>query len=287
MTLWLRPLRSSPPAGGRSRASERRPSDGPRDDASRIARVLVVEDDAALSDVVCTFLSDEGYACVPAFSGTEGLLRAESAEKPFDLVILDLMLPGIPGEELIGRLRQAWGEVPVVVTSAKSDVAARVSVLRLGADGYLVKPFDLEELLARVEARLRDRGTKEALGHPVAPLHFGRWTLDSIACTFAVDGAPLLLTRTEFYLLATLMEDPGASSPSTSSSSACDTRRRSWRSAPLPRTWETSAPSSGPRAPMCISRPFGASASNCVTPPSRSRLSPSLSMSCRFLLIFR
>lgn len=177
------------------------------DAALRIARVLVVEDDAALSDVVCTFLSDEGYACVPAFSGIEALLRAGSAEKPFDLVILDLMLPGIPGEELIGRLRQVWG-VPVVVTSAKADVDACVGVLRLGADDYLVKPFDLEELLARVEARLRDRGTKGASGRPAALLHFGRWTLDSAAHTFVVDGAPLLLTRTEFDLLATLMEDP-------------------------------------------------------------------------------
>ena len=73
-------------------------------------RVLVVEDDAALSEVVCTFLGDEGYACTPAFSGTEALLLAERAtekDERFDLVILDLMLPGVPGEELIGRLRAA------------------------------------------------------------------------------------------------------------------------------------------------------------------------------------
>ena len=94
-------------------------------------RVLVVEDDAALSEVVRTFLGDEGYACAPAFSGTEALLLSErAAEKgqPFDLVILDLMLPGVPGEELIGRLRAAGVDAPVIVTSAKGALADRVGV---------------------------------------------------------------------------------------------------------------------------------------------------------------
>ena len=84
-------------------------------------RVLVVEDDAALSEVVCTFLGDEGYVCVPAFSGTEALLLAERAgekNQPLDLVILDLMLPGLPGDELVGRLRTAGVTAPVIVTSA-------------------------------------------------------------------------------------------------------------------------------------------------------------------------
>ena len=121
-------------------------------------RVLVVEDDAALSDVVCTFLSGEGYDCVPAFSGTEALLLAERAgekgekSRPFDLVILDLMLPGLPGEELMGRLRAVGVAAPVIVTSAKSAVTDRVGLLRLGACDYLVKPFDLDELLARLRA---------------------------------------------------------------------------------------------------------------------------------------
>ena len=100
------------------------------------SRVLVVEDDAALSEVVCTFLGDEGYACEPAFSGTEALLLAERAgvkNQPFDLVILDLMLPGVPGEELIGRLRATGVAAPVIVTSARSAVTDRVGLLRLGA----------------------------------------------------------------------------------------------------------------------------------------------------------
>lgn len=169
------------------------------------ARVLVVEDDAALSDAVCTFLAQEGYACTPAFSGTEALLlvdRAHADGMGFDLVILDLMLPGVPGEELIGRMREALGPVPVIVTSAKSAVEDRVGLLRLGANDYLVKPFDLEELLARVEVQLRGRAVTGG------ELRFGRWALDAAARTFAVEGVPVRLTRTEFDILAALMREP-------------------------------------------------------------------------------
>lgn len=173
-------------------------------------RVLVVEDDAALSEVVCTFLGDEGYACVPAFSGTEALLLAERAgekDRPFDLVILDLMLPGVPGEELIGCLRAVGVAVPVIVTSARSAVTDRVSLLRLGASDYLVKPFDLDELLARVEVQLRGRA--DSAGGPAPEtLRFGRWELDPAARTFAVGGEALRLTRTEFDILAALMREP-------------------------------------------------------------------------------
>ena len=181
----------------------------PMSEPANSPRVLVVEDDAALSEVVCTFLGDEGYACVPAFSGTEALLLAErAAEKnqPFDLVILDLMLPGLPGEELIWRLRAAGVAAPVIVTSARSAVTDRVSLLRLGASDYLVKPFDLDELLARVEVQLRGRTTSAP-----APgtLRLGRWELDPAARTFAVDGAPMRLTRTEFDILAAMMAEPG------------------------------------------------------------------------------
>ena len=179
-----------------------------------LPRVLVVEDDAALSDVVCTFLSGEGYDCVPAFSGTEALLLAERTGKkgekteknrPFDLVILDLMLPGLPGEELMGRLRAAGVAAPVIVTSAKSAVTDRVGLLRLGASDYLVKPFDLDELLARVEVQLRDGARPDPSS---GVLRFGSWELDPAARTFAAGGDPLRLTRTEFDILAALMRDP-------------------------------------------------------------------------------
>lgn len=116
------------------------------------ACILVVEDDAAINKVVCSYLGKLGAECVPAFSGTEGLMHLEG-ERDFDLLITDLMLPGAPGEEVVAAARAQ--HVPIIVLSARATVADRVDLLRLGADDYLAKPFDLEELAARCEAVLR------------------------------------------------------------------------------------------------------------------------------------
>lgn len=117
---------------------------------------MVIEDDAAINDVVCSTLKGEGYECVSAYSGTEArlLLQAEPSTYSFDLVICDLMLPGMPGEEVVAFIR-AQSNVPILVISAKAEVVDRVSLLRQGVDDYLVKPFDLDELVARVGALLR------------------------------------------------------------------------------------------------------------------------------------
>ncbi len=186
------------------------------------ARILVVEDDAAISDVACSALSKEGYACVPAYSGTEAKLLLSGGADPFDLVICDLMLPGMPGEEVVALLRSKGADVPVLVTSAKSAVMDRVSLLRAGADDYLVKPFDLDELIARVEALLRrasragsarfageegpsgDRGP----GADRGMLRYGAWEANLDARAFTAAGAPIRLTRTEFDILCTLMRHP-------------------------------------------------------------------------------
>lgn len=118
--------------------------------------ILVAEDDAAINDVVCSTLKGEGYECVSAYSGTEArlLLQEEPSTYSFDLVICDLMLPGMPGEEVVAFIR-AQSNVPILVISAKAEVVDRVSLLRQGVDDYLVKPFDLDELVARVGALLR------------------------------------------------------------------------------------------------------------------------------------
>lgn len=121
------------------------------------ARILVVEDDAAINKVVCSYLGKLGAVCTAAFSGTEGLMHLEG-EHTFDLLITDLMLPGAPGEEVVAAARAR--QVPTVVLSARATVADRVDLLRLGADDYLVKPFDLEELAARCEAVLRRVGSR-------------------------------------------------------------------------------------------------------------------------------
>ena len=126
------------------------------------------------------------------------------------------MLPGASGEEVLAAARAA--AVPVVVLSARAAVADRVDLLRLGADDYLVKPFDLEELLARCEAVLRRsagfgragdiRGAGAGREADVAPLRFGAWELDETARAFTAAGMPVRLTRTEFEIVRTLMAAP-------------------------------------------------------------------------------
>lgn len=193
-------------------------------------RVLVIEDDASLNEIVCAFLASEGYRCTPAFSGSEARMLIEGAPGggagsgalAFDLVVTDLMLPGCPGEDLVALARERLGNVPVIVTSAKGAVSDRVALLRTGADDYLVKPFDLEELLARIDAQLRIRGAGAAVPGPAgaAPggadpvpradgsLRFGGWLLSPRTRSFTVEGVEVHLTRTEFDLLATLMAHP-------------------------------------------------------------------------------
>ncbi len=196
----------------------------PGNDGTR-ACILVVEDDASISDVVCSLLKQEGYAVLPAYSGTEARLLVETGT-PFDLAVCDLMLPGMPGEDVVALIRARRGS-PVIVTSAKGAVADRVALLRMGADDYLVKPFDLDELLARIEALLRrvrpegafpageaDADGEAADGGTSAPgggetrLRYGTWEVDEEARTFTAGGTPVRLTRIEFAIVCTLMRHP-------------------------------------------------------------------------------
>ena len=115
-------------------------------------RVLVVEDDPDINNLLCTILKDGGYQSQAAFSGSEGLLWAE--RENFDLVLLDLMLPGLTGEQFIEKVRQVR-TMPIIVLSAKAGLEDKVNVLHMGADDFIPKPFDNLEVLARVEAQLR------------------------------------------------------------------------------------------------------------------------------------
>lgn len=189
------------------------PSDGEHETAR--ARILVVEDDAPVGDVICSTLKGEGYACSCAHSGTEAKLLVESGE-PFDLAICDLMLPGMPGEDVVALIRSR-GAMPILVTSARAQVVDRVALLRMGADDYLVKPFDLDELVARVEALLRRAGSFPAstgvaggAGAVAAerPLEYGAWRLFQEARRFEAAGGEVALTRTEFDIVAALMRRP-------------------------------------------------------------------------------
>lgn len=183
-------------------------------------RILVVEDDAAINKVVASYLGKFGAVCTAAFSGSEGLLRLEA--QPFDLVVTDLMLPGAAGEEVVAEC--ARRDIPVIVLSARATVADRVGLLRTGADDYLVKPFDLDELLARCEAVLRRRSRngstagEEGDAKPMEGsedgnegcdvLHFGLWELDRASRLFTAAGTPICLTRTEYEIACALMAHP-------------------------------------------------------------------------------
>lgn len=177
------------------------------------ARILVIEDDAAISDVTCSTLAHEGYACTPAYSGTEARLLIEGGAQ-FDLAICDLMLPGMAGEDVVALIR-ARSAMPIIVASARSAVVDRVTLLRLGADDYLVKPFDLDELVARVEALLRRAGAAaagasdaETPSDDPAVRTFGAWRVNETERSFEAAGVPLRLTRTEFDIVAALMRHP-------------------------------------------------------------------------------
>lgn len=180
-----------------------------REGEALLGRILVVEDDPSLNDVVCSFLRLRGYACTAAFSGTEGRMLLERDARSFDLVVCDLMLPGASGEELIAEVRAGAGSsVPIVVVSAKESPDDRVALLRLGADDYLVKPFQLEELLARIEVQLR-HATREQGSEPAGAVRtFGDWRASSADRAFWANGTPVKLTRTEFDIVWLLMGSP-------------------------------------------------------------------------------
>ena len=173
-------------------------------------RVLIVEDDADINQIVATRLAREGYACTQAFSGSEArLLLGGGAEPlPFDIVICDLMLPGATGEELVDAIRSRGADVPIIVISARTTAADKIDLLRLGADDYLTKPFDLDELAARVEVQLRHRGHASIAAPTGNTLRFRAWELDQDARALTANGAPVDLTRIEFNIVEMLMRHP-------------------------------------------------------------------------------
>ena len=167
-------------------------------------RVLVVEDDQDINNLLCTILRDGGYESQAAFSGSEGLLWAE--RENFDLVLLDLMLPGLTGEQFIQKIRPLR-TMPIIVLSAKAGLEDKVNVLRMGADDFIPKPFDNLEVLARVEAQLR-RYKQFSGGGGSAVLTHGDLTLDRESVTVTAAGKPVTVTAREFDILTLLMEHP-------------------------------------------------------------------------------
>ncbi len=164
------------------------------------ARILIVEDEARLARFLELELTHEGYTVTKAADGRTGLAMALTGEH--DLVLLDVMLPGLNGLEVLRRLRSE-SDVPVLMLTARDAVMDKVSGLDMGANDYITKPFSIEELLARIRAALR--GGAAAQRRTV--LRWGALTLDPARHTVDYAGTPVALTFKEFLLLQTLLEE--------------------------------------------------------------------------------
>jgi DNA-binding response OmpR family regulator len=169
-------------------------------------RVLIVEDDKAMSVALCDGFASEAFEVVCATNGEEGLLRATEASP--DIIILDVMLPRMNGLDLCRKLRTAGNDVPIIMLTARGQEADKVLGLKLGADDYVTKPFSLLELLARVETILRRRGTAAA-NECVECYDFGDVHVDFRRHEASKGGVTLELSAREFLLLAYLVAHRG------------------------------------------------------------------------------
>lgn len=159
--------------------------------------ILIVDDDVSIGNMLEEVLSREGYGVARAYSGTEALLYLKN-QTP-DLILLDLMLPGLNGEELLPQIKN----LPVIVVSAKTDVCGKVELLRGGAADYITKPFDTQELLARIEVQMR---TKVSACSSV--LRFDGIQMDLLSHCISVNDIPIHLTKTEYAILKLLLQNP-------------------------------------------------------------------------------
>lgn len=161
-------------------------------------KILIIDDDIQIGNLEQEVLERKGYFCRRAYSGTEAILLLE--KEKVDLILLDLMLPGLSGEEVLKRI----GDIPVIVVSAKADVDDKVALLLAGAQDYLTKPFSTKELLARIEVQLRNKS---------ASLHdtyrVGNIMVDHISHSVTIDGKSVSLTKTEYAILKLLIQNPG------------------------------------------------------------------------------
>lgn len=159
--------------------------------------ILIIDDDIHIGNLLQEALEGEGYRVSRVYSGTEAVLVLERTRP--DLILLDLMLPGLSGEEVLPRL----SGIPVIVVSAKAGIDSKTSLLLGGAADYVTKPFALRELLARVAVRLREAGTR-----PGGALVFGPLHLDPDARSVRAGEGEVRLTRTEYAILRLLMSNP-------------------------------------------------------------------------------
>ena len=161
--------------------------------------IAVIEDDISIGTLLEELLTGEGYGVLRAYSGTEALMLLETHTP--DLVLLDLMLPGLSGEDVLPKIRN----IPVIILSAKADAEHKAELLIDGAADYITKPFNTKELLARITVQLRRQISRE----PENILTVGNLTLNLTSHTVCASDTHLHLTRTEFAILKLLMQNPG------------------------------------------------------------------------------
>jgi len=165
-------------------------------------KILIVEDDLNINNLLRDLLMRQNYLPVQAFSGTEALMRLENeGYQKCDLILLDLMLPGKPGEEVLAEIR-AKSNIPVIALTAVTDKASVVNLLKAGANDYISKPFDNAELLARIEVQLRANTTQPKI------LQFREIKLDPERFDSFINENPLGLSKREFEILRLLIENP-------------------------------------------------------------------------------
>jgi two-component system, OmpR family, KDP operon response regulator KdpE len=178
---------------------------GDKGNAGAPAVVLVIEDEEAIRKFLRAGLESQGYRCVDATTGHEGVTQA--ATRSPDVILLDLGLPDIDGLGVLRSIRE-WSGIPVIVLTARGQERDKVDALDSGADDYVTKPFSMPELLARMRAALRRR-TRSGPDADAGVLEVGPLRIDLARRRVTVEGAPVQLTRTEYQLLATLARHAG------------------------------------------------------------------------------
>ena len=169
-------------------------------------KILIVEDDKEINRLICEYLSSQGYETLSALNGLDAV-RIVREQSELSLMILDLMLPFQSGDMVLEKIRE-FSDIPVIVVSAKSDTRSKIDLMRMGADDYVTKPFDLDELLVRTEAVLRRYEGNARRSDEASMLTYKNLTLDISAGIATVCGKALTLTGKEFAILELMLKNP-------------------------------------------------------------------------------
>ena len=169
------------------------------------SKILIIEDDMLLNDMTKRLLTQHGYCVTSAYSGSEALLLIEKGT--FDLILLDLMLPGIPGETVLEKMKSTM-DIPIIGVSAKTDIDSKVNLIRNGADDYITKPFNILEVKARIKAIMRRTAASQPKKEDSKVIEAGDLKLDCESRRLFILGKEVNLTAKEFDLLELLVNNP-------------------------------------------------------------------------------